>query len=73
MYSKVKDEIPFPFTNFNGCTVEVWEWIRNFILLFIMDVITFHAGIKVDPWYEKGVCALHALGRTIASVPLKEP
>ena len=23
-----------PFPNFNGCTVEVWEWISNFITLY---------------------------------------
>ena len=30
MLSKVWDEITYPFPNFNGCTVVVWEWIRNF-------------------------------------------
>ena len=29
MSSKVWDEITYPFPNFNGCTVEVWEWISN--------------------------------------------
>ena len=29
------DEITHPFPNFNGCTIEVWEWISNFIPLFI--------------------------------------
>ena len=38
---KVWDEINSPFPNFNGCTVEVWEWIINFSTHFIMDVITF--------------------------------
>ena len=38
--SKVWVEITFPFPNFNGCTIEVWEWISNFIPHFIMDVIT---------------------------------
>ena len=28
--SKVWDEITYPFLNFNGCTVEVQEWISNF-------------------------------------------
>ena len=28
---KVWDEIFYPFSNFNSCTVEVWEWISNFI------------------------------------------
>ena len=27
MPSKVWDEITYPFPNFNGATVEVWEWI----------------------------------------------
>ena len=25
------DEITYPFPNFNGCTVELWEWISNVI------------------------------------------
>ena len=32
MPSKVWDEIIHPFPNFNGCTVEFWEWISNFTL-----------------------------------------
>ena len=35
---KVWDEITSPFQNFNGGTVEVWEWIRNFIPRFIRAV-----------------------------------
>ena len=31
MCSEVWDEITHPFPNFNGCAVEVWEWISNFI------------------------------------------
>ena len=27
--------------NFNGCTVEVWEWISNFIAYFTVHVITY--------------------------------
>ena len=38
--SNVWDEITYRFSNFNGATVEVWEWICNFIPLFMMDVIT---------------------------------
>ena len=38
---KVWDEITYPFPNFSGATVEVWEWISNFIPHFIMDVITY--------------------------------
>ena len=38
MPNKVWDEITYPFPNFNG-TVEVWEWVSNFIQHFITDVI----------------------------------
>ena len=31
MPSKVRDKFTYPLPNFNVCTVEVWEWIRNFI------------------------------------------
>ena len=31
IHYKVWDEITHPFPNFKGCTVEVWEWISNFI------------------------------------------
>ena len=30
-HNKVWDKTTYPFPNFNGCTVEVWEWINNFI------------------------------------------
>ena len=49
--SKVWIEITYPFPNFNGATVEVWEWIYNFIPQFIMDVITYPCWIKVNPVY----------------------
>ena len=40
------DKIIYPYPNFNGCTVEVWEWISNFIPLFTGHMIT-------DPcWYQ---------------------
>ena len=37
----VWDEITYPFLNFNGATVEVWEWISNFIPHFTGHVITY--------------------------------
>ena len=40
-WSTVRDEITYPFPNFNGCTAAVCEWISNFIPQFIMDVITY--------------------------------
>ena len=33
--------ITYPFPNFNGYTVEVWQWISNLVSLFVMDVITY--------------------------------
>ena len=39
MPSKVWYEIIYRFLNFNGATVEVKEWISNFIPHFMMDVI----------------------------------
>ena len=30
MPSRLWDEITYQFQNFNGCTVEVWEWISDF-------------------------------------------
>ena len=41
MLGKMWDEITCPFPNFNGCTIEVWEWISNFFPHFITDVITY--------------------------------
>ena len=29
IHYKVFDEITYPFLNFNGAAVEVWEWISN--------------------------------------------
>ena len=37
----VWDEIIYPFPNFNGCTVDVWEWISNFIPNLTDHVITY--------------------------------
>ena len=41
MTCKVWGKITILFLNFNGCTVEVWEWKSNFIPQFIMDSITY--------------------------------
>ena len=37
----VWNEIIYPFSNFNCCTIEVWEWISNFIKHFHGHVITY--------------------------------
>ena len=41
IHYKVWDEITYPYSNFNGATVEVWEWISYFILHFTGYVITY--------------------------------
>ena len=37
----VRDEITYPFLNFNGATVEVWEWISNFTPCFTEHMIIY--------------------------------
>ena len=44
MQSKMSDEIIYPFPNFNGCTVEVWEWASNLISQFIIYFFTIYNG-----------------------------
>ena len=34
MANKVWDGITYLYPNFNGATVEVWEWIGNFFHIF---------------------------------------
>ena len=41
MPSKLEDDIIYAFGNFNGYTADIWEWISNFILYFIMDIIYY--------------------------------
>ena len=60
MISKVWDEIAYPFPNFNGCTVEVWEWISNFISHFIMDLIALDLFLPVINKSFNSLC-IHGL------------
>ena len=50
MPSKVWDEITYPFPNFNGCPIEVCQWISNFIPHFMMDVITNPCMLLLTHW-----------------------
>ena len=44
----VWDDITHPFPNFKGCTVEVWEWISNFIPYCARPIITYpFLGLKL--------------------------
>ena len=38
---KLWDEITYPFPNFNGCPVEVYEWISNLIPHFTGHVVNY--------------------------------
>ena len=40
--SKVSDKITYSFLKCKGCTVEVWEWINNFIPHFMMGLKLNH-------------------------------
>ena len=51
--SKVWDEMP-SVTNFNGCTVEVWDRISEFISYFIMVIITYPCWDKLYTMLVKG-------------------
>ena len=37
IHYEVWDEIIYPFPNFNGATIEVWEWMNNLIPHIVMD------------------------------------
>ena len=41
IHYKMWDDITYPFLNFHGATVEVQEWISNFIPHFTGRVITY--------------------------------
>ena len=45
-------EITYPYPNFNGCTVEVWEWKSNLISHFTGLVITY-------PCWDLGFKSIH--------------
>ena len=35
---QLEDEITYAYPNFNGSTVEVWEWIINFIQHYMVHM-----------------------------------
>ena len=48
MPNKVRDESNYPFPNFNGCTMEVWEWTSNSAPHDIIDLITLRQAMIVQ-------------------------
>ena len=49
IHYKLWGEITYPFLNFNGETIEVWELLSNFIPHFNGMWLLIQAGIKVKP------------------------
>ena len=41
IYYNKWDEVTYPFPTYNDATVEVWEWIHNFVPHFTMRLITY--------------------------------
>ena len=44
------DENTYPFANLSGTAIAVLEWISNFILYFLMDVIIFPCQEQSKEW-----------------------
>ena len=71
MPNRVWDIITNPFPKFNGCTAEVSEWIRNFILHFLMGVFTYsrlwymYWQAKTNPYVFLGVYSVTHIEYTI--------
>ena len=58
MTNNVWDEITYPFPNFNGTAVEVWEWISNFILLTFYNGCNYLSMLSLKSIYvSKGPLA----------------
>ena len=55
---KMWDEITYPFSNFNGVTIEVWEQVSNFIPCDYLKSI--HVS-KRGPWYSVWFKVHHSL------------
>ena len=41
IHDKLWDGITYPFPNFNGATIEVWEWLSNFVPHFTWHFIAY--------------------------------
>ena len=54
IFYKVWDEIIHPFPNFSGATVEVWEWISNFIQHYwACDYLSMHKSMLIQGRRQK--------------------
>ena len=61
------DKITFPFPNFSGAAVEVWEWKSNFILHFTGHVVTYHHGDVIMGAIASQITSLMIVYSTIYS------
>ena len=53
--SKVWDGITLPFPNVISCTIVVWEWISNFIPLYIEFNYSSMLGLELNHVSERGL------------------
>ena len=70
---KAMDEIIYQFPNFNGWTIEVWEWLINFTPPYIWRQLLIHAKIiiyymrinvcKMVPWSQLVAVSKRAAAR----------
>ena len=60
IHSKLWDEITYQFPNFNGCTVEVWEWISNFSHTYSCWVL-IRVSNRCLWWVLSVECLIHTL------------
>ena len=56
-------EITYPFPNFNGAAVEVFEWTSNVILHVDIDVITYPLCDQNQIMLVKGALDISSTGR----------
>ena len=66
-YHWMWDEITYPFPNFNGATVEVWEWVSNFCIVEVWEWVSnfiphLIMGVITYPWLFL-LCVLQAARR----------
>ena len=57
----------YPFLNFNGCTVEVWQWISNFTPHPIIDVYRIMYVLMWQTVYELTVVLFWCLFQELRS------
>ena len=70
IHYNVWDEITYPFLNFNGATVEVYEWMSNFIPHFTGHVVILSMlGLKLNHVSKRGNWPLVWISNCTGSLP----